>query len=60
MSISSAAVHHADGETTAVKVVETSPSATEMRIYDLQGIRHDKLQRGVNVIGGKRIKVIMK
>ena len=50
-----AKLKHADGSATYVRAVEYGKIANGSRIYDLQGIEHSEMQKGVNIVGGKKI-----
>lgn len=50
-----AKLKHADGSATYVRAVEYGKTANDSRIYDLQGIEHSEMQKGVNIVGGKKI-----
>lgn len=47
---------HSDGSVvTNVKFVKTGQDSDNARIYDLQGIQHQEMQKGLNIVGGKKI-----
>ena len=46
-----------DGEITDVKSIETSGNTGETKIYDLQGRQLKSLQKGINIVNGKKVIV---
>ena len=46
---------HADGSTTSIKITTVGKQGNSTRIFDLQGMEHKSMQRGVNIVGGKKI-----
>lgn len=44
-----------DDNSTAVTEVEADPTVANNKIYDLQGRCFDAMQKGVNIVGGKKI-----
>jgi hypothetical protein len=48
-----------DGDATGIKRTEDTEKteATEGVIYNLQGQRLNSLQRGINIIGGKKVLI---
>lgn len=53
--LNAARVQHADGTTTDIKLVDTGLSSGNTRIYDIQGIQHNTVQKGLNIVNGKKI-----
>ena len=54
-SLGAARVVHADGTVTNIRLIDTGLGTADTRIYDMQGRQHSGLQRGVNIVGGKKI-----
>lgn len=54
-TLSSARVVHADGTITDIRLVDTGLTDGNARIYDVQGIQHGEMQKGINIVGGKKI-----
>lgn len=52
-----AKIQHADGSPTNIQLVEAGTAADGTKIYDLQGIEHTKLEKGIYVAGGKKFIV---
>ena len=52
-----AKIQHADGTPTSIRLVEAGTAADGTKIYDLQGIEHTKLSKGIYVAGGKKFIV---
>lgn len=52
---SMARLKHADGSITYVRAMEYGKTVNDSRINDLQGIEHSAMQKGVNIVGGKKI-----
>lgn len=47
---------HSDGSVvTNVEFVKIGQDSNNARIYDLQGIQHQEMQKGLNIVGGKKI-----
>lgn len=51
----SARMIHGDGSTTSLKLTTVGAKGNGSRIYDLQGVEHTTMQRGINIVGGKKI-----
>lgn len=51
----SARMIHGDGSTTSLKLTTVGNQQNGSRIYDLQGVEHTTMQRGINIVGGKKI-----
>lgn len=53
----SARMIHGDGSTTSLKLttVGNQQNGSRIYIYDLQGVEHTTMQRGINIVGGKKI-----
>ena len=54
-SLGAARVIHADGTATDIRLVDMGSTADGSRIYDLQGIEQDSMQRGLNITRGKKV-----
>lgn len=54
-NLQSARIIHADGSTTNIKLVNVGKTKDGSTIYDLQGISHNQMQKGINIVGGKKI-----
>lgn len=54
-SLMSARMIHGDGSTTSLKLTTVGKQGNDTRIFDLQGVEHDTMQRGINIVGGKKI-----
>lgn len=54
-NLQSARIIHADGSTTNIKLVNVGKTKDGSTIYDLQGISHKQMQKGINIVGGKKI-----
>lgn len=54
-ALKSARLMHSDGTVTNIKLIDTGLGTGNTHIYDLQGIRHSEMQRGLNIVGGKKI-----
>ena len=52
-----AKIQHANGSTTAIKIVKVGNTADGSAIYDLQGIKHDSMSKGVYIKNGKKFVV---
>ena len=55
LPLNAARVVHADGTVTDIRLIDTGLGTADTRIYDMQGIRHTDLQRGVNIVGGRKM-----
>lgn len=53
--LGSARIVHSDGTVTNVRLVDTGLGNGGERIYDIQGMQHSEMQRGLNIVGGKKI-----
>lgn len=53
--IKAARIMHADGSTTDIKLVDTNIGSSNVRVFDLQGIQHNEMQKGLNIVGGKKL-----
>lgn len=54
-ALGAARVIHADGTATDIRLVDMGSTADGSRIYDLQGIEQDAMQRGLNITRGKKV-----
>lgn len=54
-ALGAARVIHADGTTTDIRLVDMGSTDDGSRIYDLQGIEQDAMQRGLNITRGKKV-----
>ena len=52
-----AKIQHANGSATAIKIVKVGNTADGSAIYDLQGIKHDAMSKGVYIKNGKKFVV---
>ena len=51
-----ARIIHGDGTATDIRLVDTAADGSgDTRVYDTQGIRHKQMQRGLNIVGGKKV-----
>ncbi len=46
-----------DDETTGITEVETSTTSASNAIYSIGGVRRSQLQKGINIVGGKKVIV---
>ena len=53
--LKSARLMHSDGTVTNIRLIDTGLGTGSTHIYDIQGIRHDEMRRGLNIVGGKKI-----
>ena len=54
ISLNKARIMHNDGTTTAISITEMGTTANGGKIYDLQGIMHDKAPKGVYIKNGRK------
>ena len=54
-TLNSARVMHADGTATDIRLIDTGLTDGNARIYDVQGIQHNEMQKGINIVSGKKI-----
>ena len=56
-AVTLAKIQHANGSATAIKIVKVGNTADGSAIYDLQGIKHDSMSKGVYIKNGKKFVV---